>query len=252
MPRSTIFDNFLPLTGEINTESPYAFYLELIVMRARRILKTRSEGQITDALDVLYWMIQEGDHEQLKEAQSKDFDQSGYVMTEAKALRLFMPLFDIKQQETFPDAKWEEYFATLALSQVAQIVISAELSTANTEFPDIQGDYSSGQHKKSVQLDQLLEAAETISAAEFLAEGKNYMARAGSAGGKRRVKKFEQLKQHVHKEWETKHKRRTNRDAAKRIWGEMPEDYQKVLSTDEPQKRLEIWIGKWKKGIAIP
>ncbi|MES9934746.1 MAG: hypothetical protein ABW162_18230 [Candidatus Sedimenticola sp. PURPLELP] len=250
MSRTDAFDNFLPLSSEINPETPFAFYLELVAIRARQILKTRSEEQVVSALDVVDWILDEGNEaqsEDMMEVLSEDSDQDSYVHTDAKALRLFMPRFDIKGQEAFPNATWEEYFAILALAQVGE-VINSSVSDPMMDMPkNIVTRSDVEAWVKGSQLEQLLEATETIGVAEFLAEEKSDLARAGKRGGKQRAAKFEALKTHVKQTWQANHQQRSNRDAARRIWHETPDHLKKVLITDEPEKRLEIWIGKWKK-----
>lgn len=246
------FDSFSPLTSEIPPLAPQSFYLELISIRARQLLNSRTEKQIVSALDVVSWMLDEGRVVQSKQAVeqlSAAGKQDSYVHTDAKALRLFMPLFDIKKQQAFPDATWAEYFAILALAQVAEIT-SLTTAKAMRELPVTDSNKLIVEELvKSMRLDEILEATETISAAEFLAEEKSYMARAGRRGGKRHVAKYDQLKEHVFQAWQTNHQHRSNRDAAKRIWRETPDNLKSALRTDDPEKRLEIWTGKKKKGL---
>jgi hypothetical protein len=47
--------------------------------------------------------------------------------------------------------------------------------------------------------------------------------------------------------WRESYQDRSNRNAATRIWDETPDNLKSLLHTDDPIKRLEIWIGQEKR-----
>ncbi|MCG7977247.1 MAG: hypothetical protein N0E58_03760 [Candidatus Thiodiazotropha endolucinida] len=241
------FEEYAPLNEALPPDFPHGFFFNLVAVRARALLKNRLDQDVRNALDSLICMLEDGAKLEFEES-VKAVDNDDYVSTQANALRLYMDDFDISDQKLFANATWPEYFAVLSL---AHIGMASQLQNkidkiADEDTMDVVDDYlisTGGQNT----IDYLLEAFEAATAGQFLYDSENKVRKSRSQGGKIKAKKYEPLKIFVITRWRECYQDHSNRHAASRIWDETPEDLKRLIRTDEPVKRLEIWIGQEKR-----
>ena len=166
----TAFHYFDPLKGKI--PSLEGFPLDSIVKRARHLIKGRSRKEIEYALASLLWMIdQSRTHALVYQVQAGllDWDVLDYEerssLSEPQVLLHHMRGFDITGQPNLKQADWPEYFATLALAYIGNIVVCQQESLAPS-YP--------GEADKSLKLIECARhsytrATEAIAIAEALA-----------------------------------------------------------------------------------
>ncbi|MCU7933224.1 MAG: hypothetical protein KZQ90_20720 [Candidatus Thiodiazotropha sp. (ex Codakia rugifera)] len=242
------FDNFTPLIEELPLGFPNSFFFNLVAVRARALLKNRTDRDVRNAFDSLVCMLEEGAKLEYEES-VKSVDEDDYVLTQANALRLYMDDFEISDQKLFKNATWPEYFAVLSLASIGMAVqLQNEIDKMTNEVnSDDPGDlliHTGGQNL----IDYLLEAFEAATAGQFIYESDNKIRKSRSQGGKIKAKKYEPLKIFVLDRWRESYQKHSNRNAATRIWDETPENLKSLIRTDEPVKRLEMWIGQEKRG----
>ena len=118
------FEVFHPIKGSFNSNLPVI--LDFIAERARRIIKDRKIEEISYALSTInYLLLDDIDSDVINES----IEIAGHVLpalaeeslTPATALMLRMDDFDISNQDLFPEAKREEYFAILALAALGEL-----------------------------------------------------------------------------------------------------------------------------------
>jgi len=242
------FDNFSPLNEEIDTSTPYGFHVEMIAIRARKLLANRTNEQLKESLDTLSWILEEGtkiEERAADEALSDESDRDTYVITSTNALRSYMPLFDIKDQATFPEAQWPEYFALLSLAYIGLALDDSGDEEMKQLVTSIGVDPSTvDTQRENNRLEYLLSAAEAISTAEALHQLQIDKQKIHARGGQRRAAKYAALKTFVIDEWTKKYQQLSNRQAGKKIWKTLPDDLKGLLTTDEPWHRFATWIGQ--------
>jgi hypothetical protein len=240
------FDKYTPLTEELPLDFPHSFLFNIVAVRARVLLKNRTYQDVRNALDSLIYMLEEGAKLEFKESVKAVDDD--YVLTHANALRLYMDDFDISEQELFANATWPEYFAVLSL---ANIGMAAEFQSKIDKIGGEDNVNEIDRHLISTGgqnlIDYLLEAFEAATAGQFLYDSENKVRKSRSQGGKIKARYYEPLKMFVINRWRESYQDRSNRNAATRIWDETPDNLKSLLHTDDPIKRLEIWIGQEKR-----
>ena len=118
------FQDFDPVKGSFNSNLPVI--LNFIAERARKIIKGRKTEEISYALSTInYLLLDDIDSDVIDES----LETAGHTpaalaeesLTPAAALMLRMDDFDISNQDLFPAAKPEEYFAILALAALGEL-----------------------------------------------------------------------------------------------------------------------------------
>ena len=224
------FDDPLP-------ENNLAFAFGDQLNRARTLLKNRSTPQINYIIESLDWMLHEGDKALYKTTSTQVEVEGEAFINRVKALKAYSELFDITEQESLQNATWTDYFATLSL-----VTIMEALHPDN--FPEPFQDYG-----------HPMEAMEAVCIAEFYKEiaisNITQLKKRGQSGGLKRGKKFNSLINKVLTQYrdDPEIQSLSNRKASYAIFaGPLQEEVEQTLSTDEPEKRIEIWIGKYKNG----
>jgi hypothetical protein len=225
--------------------------------RAQAILRNRNKAQVGDALESLDWLLRTGDALLLKDALSSDKEQ-GTVISRVKALLHLIDHVDINELEDFPNPSWADYFATLVMAYVAEAVYAHD-----NPAPDLPPDLAAiepqyAERQRRAQTEAALEAMDAIGHAERFQAVNDAQQAARKAtvehntkAARIRVQPFNELRQRVIEIYHEHYTDRSNRDAAKRIWNENLTDTEKdVLTSDEPTKRLEIWIGQFKRKVS--
>lgn len=214
------------------------------LIRARYILKNRTQKEILYGFESLDWMLKKGNR-LLDEAifeLVKKYDAGSIFTHRVTALKQFSQEIDISSQEHFPNASWAEYFAVLSLAYIGEILEMENASCENEPDRHKAGKYSFPIHWQS-------QCTESICIAECFREKEDSLAsfkESGSAGGKVKAEKFDGLITTVMKHYNDKFSKHSNREAARRILEVLTEEDLSVLSTDDPKKRLEKWIAKFK------
>lgn len=229
--------------------------------RAREILKGRSAEELTYAFESLDWMLRKGGEHHLFRA-LKEAEAKGISFTNrAKALKcLKESFFDITDQAQFPKARWADYFAAFTLAVIGEQLLSDKSPPIAPEF------FASAEEAKayekearhSLLLERALEAMEAIYIAEALqnepteqpapSDATSQTMRAqGQKGGMVRAARFSELKAKVISLSEQKYRTRSNRNAARRIYEAIAGEVDAVLTTDDPPKTLEKWIGDYRR-----
>ncbi len=118
------FQEFHPIKGSINSNLP--IILNFIAETARKIIKDRKIEEISYALSTInYLLVDDIDSDVINES----IETASHALpalaeeslTPATALMLRMDDFDISNQDLFPAAKREEYFAILALAALGEL-----------------------------------------------------------------------------------------------------------------------------------
>jgi len=222
--------------------------------RAQAILKKRNNHQIGQALESLDWMLRTVDELMLTQALASNKPQ-GTIISRVKALLCLVEHIDVDDLDDFPEGTWADYFATLVIAYVAETLythnnptkdLPPDLAKISPNYPALQA---------SIQTEAALEAMDAIGHAERFAaldEVRHHKQREHSERSRKaakiRVEPFNKLRQRVIEIYLDQYTRLSNREAANRIWEQdLSESEQKTLNADEPKKRLEIWIGQYKR-----
>ncbi len=229
--------------------------------RAREILKGRSAEELAYAFETLDWMLRKGGEHHFYRA-LQEVEARGMSFTNrTKALKCLQENFDITDQTQFPKARWADYFAAFALAVIGEQLLSDKRPPTDPAlFPsEEEARAYDKQIQRSLEMERALESMEAVCIADVLqsessgqsAPGESItqiMRTRGQKGGKLRVKPYGELRTKVIKLWEREeYSRRSNRDAASRIYEAMRNEIDEVLSTDDPIKRLEKWIGDYRR-----
>ena len=235
-----IFKGKLPIV----IESGFGDQLE----RVREILKQRNLSEISYGLDSLNWMLKKGGELEFRHSMKLLETKELSYVSRVKALKHFAEQIDISEQTDFPNAKWSDYFALLALAYVLESLHPGNSGVNNLDDHVFDGRYP-------YQLDSPIECMDAICTAEnhsilekTTPVNKDVMSERGKKGGQIRVAKFNELKIKLIQYYLENYTNRSNREAAKRIVKDLHEEITSVLSTDDPAITIAIWIGQYKKG----
>ena len=118
------FQEFDPVKGTFNSNLPVI--LNFIAERARKIIKDRKTEEISYALSTINYLLLDDIN---SDVINESIEIAGHALpalaeeslTPAAALMLRMDDFDISNQDLFPAAKPEEYFAILTLAALGEL-----------------------------------------------------------------------------------------------------------------------------------
>jgi hypothetical protein len=157
-----VFDEFDPISGELPDKLRFAFADQLV--RARRLLAKRTSAELRVAYALLEDMLRQG--LQLHWAQWQAARDKGeevrFDFTPRSKLACYLEEHELPACEAFPEARLPEYFALLALVEIARAVKHHALRPDLAWFPR--------QEDTAYLYTQFfaLEAAEAVSVAEAL------------------------------------------------------------------------------------
>ncbi|MEO6563432.1 MAG: hypothetical protein ABIN99_10390 [Nitrosospira sp.] len=269
------FEYFDPLAGELT--DPYAVMFFEAIHRARSLLKGRTSEFIKTGASVINRiyhdpnfvdpMYQAFEQEPIK---TRMFGQAIDVIpsiNDVEALYQNIGNVLLAEYREFPDAQWHELFAVLALSYAEKVC--SEVHNQATWPPNHFLPKITDSHINDVAQEYLGLAMQAITYAENLrnqeATVKSTVQQVISdqkreAVNKRHAKKTGPLKNEVLRLYFEKYTKRSNRDAASRILKELTDTgairvepntlffgQEPALNTDEPENRIEKWIGQAKK-----
>ena len=166
-----------------------------------------------------------------------------------------MPHFDIANQSRLLKARWADYFAALTIAYAGEALYAAkEEPLLREKFPEAFRTQPPNT-VSNIGWGLALEAMDAVCFAEAIASETSALrvpvpdaAARGRRGGLIRAAKYSDLNDKVINLYKTKYQTSpSNRQAARCILSELSKDDLSVLNTDDPQKRLEKWIGEQKK-----
>jgi len=269
------FKYFDPLNGAL--PDPYAVMFVEEVIRARRILNGFSSEQITKIAVAINQLIKDKNFidptdEDLRSPTTKVpmFGQIFEVFPSTNNIEgIYRNINNIDLSEYMPTSNtaWEHVFATLCLfycELISSYLFARENWKPENIFPQITTDEILNKAKEFMQ-----EARQAITYAEIqlnqpevLKDYKTNIAR--TAAKKRYSTDLDPLKALVFKEYENNFYKKSNREASKLILESLSAqglihidtrtnhitfNDKVLLRSDDPEKRVEIWLGKYNKGI---
>lgn len=269
------FKYFDPLAGDL--PDPYAVMFVEEVIRARRILNGFSSEDIANIALAINKLIRDKNFidptdEDLRSPTTKVpmFGQVFEIYPSTNNIEgIYKNINNVDLSEYMPTANtsWEHVFATLCLfycELISSYLFSRENWKPENIFPQITTDQIMNRAKEFMQ-----EARQAITYAEIqqnqpkiLREYKTNVAR--TAAKKRYSPDLDPLKTLVFNEYEKKFYKKSNREASKLILESLSAqgliqidtktnhitfNGKVVLRSDDPEKRIEIWLGKYNRGI---
>lgn len=218
-------------------ENHFLFAFGDQLKRARLILDNRSKEEIEYIIESLDWMLRESSQLEFESSMHRLETEEGVFINRVKAFKLFSEKYDITNQTNLPNASWADYFATLSLITILEAIHpeNYEYSLSSLDFP--------------------LEALEAVCIAEFhreMEESESLSAkRKGQTGGKRKASKYGEIINKVLSVYrDTPGLSDLSNRKAGYLLSEMLKDeiQSSPLDTEEPEHRIEIWLGKYKNG----
>lgn len=225
--------------------------------RAREILKYRSYDELAYGIESLDWMLRKGSELFLSGLDEAFKTKNIVYSNRVKAIQHFKDNIDLDNQDSFPDAKWSEYFALLTFAYITETIYlnNSEQQSGTSELDKIFEESV----KQNIQLkttEHAIESMDAIANAEgllavedLIKQHNEILQKRGGKGGKMRGSKFNHLKDTCLNIYTDKYTSRSNSDAAKRIVKELTQEDLSVLTTDEPDKTIARWISSHKKAL---
>jgi len=224
--------------------------------RAQAILKGRNNYQISQALESLDWMFRRGDELLFKEALASEREQGTFV-SRVKSLSCLVDHINISDIDDFPEPSWADYFATLTIACAVEALWS--YNNPSKDLPPDIAKMVPNYHaiQEHHQTEVVLEAMDAVGHAERYfaldeAEKGNKKRRQenGRKGGIQRMnmRPFVAVRTRVISIYQERYTQLSNRKAARLIWKhDLTEDEKAIFETDDPQNRLERWIGNHRR-----
>lgn len=228
--------------------------------RAQEILKGRSADELAYAFETLDWMLRKGgEHHFYRTLEEAEVKGESFT-NRTKALKCLQENFDITDQAQFPKARWADYFAAFTLAVIGEQLLEDKRPPMDpTLFPSEEAAKAYEEHaRRSLEMERALESMEAVCIAEALQNGPSEPTEAvetvsqtmraqGQRGGKVRAARYGELKAKVISLSEQHHSNRSNRNSARRIYEAIAGEVDAVLTTDDPPKTLEKWIGDYRR-----
>lgn len=233
-----------------------------IIMSCQDQLRGRNVEELQIAVDFLNWLMPEADqrHTIASIEKMKEGKQTVYMTDPRKILTLFED-YDLEDQDAFPNATPEDYFAVLALGKCFEAIETHDRLSAYEggktrsvmegvyeNFPD---DIQKSMYHNSIRArDSLVsEAKDLLAFIDGIRFAQLRSRNNGKRGAKAKASAFNQLNERLMAVYDEKYTSRSNRDAANRLYEEFREEIDSVLRTDAPAHRVSIWIGQHKRKI---
>jgi hypothetical protein len=234
----------------------FAWAFSYVIDSCQDQLTNRTLNELQYAIEFLNWLMRQADHQHRLAAIDKitGGKKTVFETDPRKILTLFEEL-DLQDQEGFPDASPEDYFAVLALAKCFEAIENHERITSYERgdttsivkgYPDELQDslyYNSASARDSL----LSEAKDLVAFIDGIRFAQLRARKDGKRGGKARTNRYDELNKTLMTVYEERYRHLTNRNAADRLYKEFQEAVEQVLSTDDPVHRIGIWIGRYKK-----
>lgn len=227
-----------------------------LISSCQKQLGERPLEELQYAVEFLNWVMKEADHRFTHQFFNAD-DRADEVLfqTDPRQILALFEDFDLEDQEGFPNATPEDYFAVLGLAKCFEAIETHERITSyeTGKSATIVEGYPEGlqeslYHSAISARDSLLEEAKDLIA--FIDGIKFAQLRARNAGKRGAAVKstrFAMLRDKLMAAYDERYQKMTNRQAANRLYQEFRDEVEKELRTDDPVNRLAIWIGQHKK-----
>lgn len=269
------FEHFDPLVGEL--PDPYAVIFFEVVYRARNLLKGRTSEQIKQGALVINRiqrdpnfvdpMYQAFEQEPIKTRMFGRAIEAIRSSNDVEALYQNIGNILLAEHQEFPNAQWHELFAVLALSYAEKVCseLHNQATWPSNHFlpkPTDSQVNDTAQEYLGLAM-QALVYAESLSSQE--ATLKRIISDQMKKAVNKRHAKTDPFKNDVLRLYFEKYSHCSNREAASRVLKELTDtgiirvepnrlffDQELVLNTDDPENRIEKWIGKAKKKLPQP
>lgn len=218
----------------------------LVVERALPLLKDRSRAELEYGLRTLA-TIEGAYREDLMYQTIEQMGRDNTTIrhsTQADLVRYAQDQFDITNQEAFPNARWSEYFALLALGIVGELV--SQLIIGGIPAKDVRKHLQTTRTDLEAAfeaMDALVEATAQARAEHAKDLGRVHRKR----GGKKRMEPYQRLREKVLAIHDQEHVSRSAADAARRIYKILDEKERKILHGNNPEDRLTFWIRDYRR-----
>lgn len=227
-----------------------------IITSCQEQLTHRSLEELQYAVEFLNWVMNEADQrfsiasiEQMQGGKETVFE------TDPRKILTLFENFDLDDQEGFPNAVPEDYFAVLALAKCYEAIETHERLTAYGKGETahvVQGypkdlQYSLYHNAIRARDNLMSEAKDLVAFIDGIRFAQLRARNAGRRGAKAKNTAFATLNAKLMAVCDEKYQHLTNRHAASRLYDEFVAEVDEVLRTDDPVQRISIWIGIHKK-----
>lgn len=135
------FNKFNPLSGKI----PELFYEQCfyIISKAKPYINKRNPKELNFAISTInhFLINSELSYFESKSEEFKNTPVATYFITPTILLNRSINLFDIDNQDDFPNATWPEYFAITALALISEVNNLSNESNRDNLIYDYAGKY---------------------------------------------------------------------------------------------------------------
>lgn len=234
----------------------FTWPLGFLIDNCQDQLASRTLDELQYAIEFLNWLMGQADHQHSIAAMEKikGGKQTVFETDPRKILALFED-FDLQEQDGFPDATPQDYFAVLALAKCFEAIETHERLTSyekgETAFvvegypEDLQ--YSLYHNAIGARESLLSEAKDLVSFIDGIRFAQLRARNNGKRGAQAKNTSFARLNQKLMAIYDDKYRKLTNRHAASRLYEEHRKEIDEVLRTDDPAHRISIWIGRHRK-----
>lgn len=234
----------------------FASTFGFIISSCQEQLRDRRREELEYAVEFLNWLMPQADHQHAISAMER-LQQGAEAVFETdprKMLALFQD-FDLEDQDAFPGASPEDYFAVLALAKCYEAIETHERLTAyaNKESAQVIQGYpealqESLYHSAIRARDHLLsEAKDLVAFVDGIRFAQLRAKSAGRRGATAKSTPFVKLRETLMARYNEKYQKMTNRQAANRLYQDFRSEVDATLRTDDPVQRIGIWIGQHNK-----
>lgn len=227
-----------------------------LISSCQKQLGERQADELQYAVEFVNWLMREANHRFTHDFinANKD-DNEVHFYTDPRQILAFFEDFDLEDQEGFPNATPEDYFAVLSLAKCFEALETHERITAfetGKSGTIVQGypeDLQDSLYHTAISArDSLLqEAKDLIAFIDGIKFAQLRARNAGKRGAAAKSTRFAMLRDKLMAAYDQHYQKMTNRQAANRLYQEFREEVDKELRTDDPANRLAIWIGQHKK-----
>lgn len=227
-----------------------------LISSCQKQLGKRPIEELQYAVEFVNWLMREADHRFTHDFINADKDENEVLFyTDPRQILALFEDFDLEDQEGFPNATPEDYFAVLSLAKCFEAVETHERITAFEagESATIVEGYPEGLQDSlyhsaiSARENLLQEAKDLIAFIDGIKFAQLRARNAGKRGAAVKSTRFAMLRDKLMATYDERYQKMTNRQAANRLYQEFRDEVEKELRTDDPVNRLAIWIGQHKK-----
>lgn len=227
-----------------------------LIGSCQKQLGERPIEELQYAVEFVNWLMQEADHRLTHEFISAEKDDNEVLFyTDPRQILALFEDFDLEDQEGFPNATPEDYFAVLSLAKCFEAIDTHERITefeAGKSATMVEGypkDLQDSLYHTAISArDNLLqEAKDLIAFIDGIKFAQLRARNAGKRGAAVKSTRFAMLRDKLLAAYDERYQKMTNRQAANRLYQDFRDEVEKELRTDDPANRLAIWIGQHKK-----